>query len=221
MIADLALRVFVTILFVLAGCYCASRLTRRISVPARGTYVAHLLMSVAMIAMAWPGGVGLLPVPQLVVFGAATAWFLVLALSFGRAWSTATHHELHGRLVYWYHAVMMASMVWMLAVMDAGRLGGPPASAHSHGAGHVDGGSMAGMDMSSFRGDSAVVVVAWGLGLMFCIAALAWLGVLVPERRTRPSSAAALSTTVGTLRAEVGYETVMAVGMAIMAFAFL
>jgi hypothetical protein len=216
MIADPALRVVVTVLFGFTAVYCAWRVTRPVSVPVRGTYAAHLLMSVAMIVMAWPGGVGLLAWPQLVLFGAAAVWFTVLALSFGRAWALGAHHALHGRLVYWYHAVMMAAMVWMLVVMDQAVLGLGVHSASGHKVGRA---AMAGMDMSGTSGGTAVVVVAWVLGLLFCVAGLAWLGSLVPEgagARARSRSRAS-----GPARAAIGYETVMAAGMAIASFAFL
>jgi hypothetical protein len=220
LIAEPALRVVVTALFALAALYCAGRLTRRVSIPARGTYAAHLLMSVAMIVMAWPAGVGILPWPQVLLFSVGTLWFIALAISFARGWAQGTHHETHGRLVYWYHAVMMAAMVWMLVVMDGSLLGAGGAHGGSAGSAEThDHGSMTGMEMAAGHEGAAVIVIAWILGLLFCVAALAWLGSLVPEgaaRRQRPSAEALRSQ-----RAEVGYETLMAVGMAITSFAFL
>lgn len=210
MIADAALRLVVTAMFAVSALYCAVRLTRRISVPARGTYAAHLLMGAAMIVMAWPAGMGVLAVPQLIVFGAATVWFLVLAISFGRAWARSSHHERHGRLVYWYHAVMMAAMVWMLAAMARAGVSGSGSAGH-HAA------AMPGMVMGGGHAPIPVTVAAWSFGLLFSVAALVWLGQLVPEGAAG-TEGRALRLGIGP---EVGYETLMAVGMAIMSFAFL
>jgi len=218
MIESLALCLVVTAVFALTGLYCAGRLVRRQSAVGAGTYVAHLLMSVAMIVMAWPAGMAVPVIPQVVLFSVAAVWFVLIALAYGRSWVRDSHAEHHGRIVYWYHAGMMAAMVWMLVAM-----GTTMGSRASMGSARTMSG-MPGMVMSA-RPSVATAVVAWGLGLAFCLAALAWLGSLIPEpsRREEGRGVAVMTRTVPVtaILLETGYEVLMAGGMAIMCFAFL
>ncbi len=79
-------------------------------------HALHLLMGLAMVLMWWPG---LVTVPfgaSAAVFGAGCVFYLA------RAWSApgglpATSHD--WRPALGYHAVMMASMVWMAWLMAA------------------------------------------------------------------------------------------------------
>jgi len=81
--------------------------------------VFHVLMSVAMLAMPWSWGMTLAPPAlQVIVFAAATLFYLVLTLGHGRYGG----HEHHGpggsgRLVVAYHVVMMAAMIVMGVMM--------------------------------------------------------------------------------------------------------
>lgn len=82
-------------------------------------HVLHLVMAVAMVAMAWPWGSAMPVAPQVVVFGAAVVWFTGVGVAqvAGRL-----PRRMVGGHAPWHqfaHAVMMAAMVWMLVVMAA------------------------------------------------------------------------------------------------------
>lgn len=121
MIADAALRWTVTAVFVACSGYCTYRLVTRGHRVAQFNLFAHLLMSIAMIAMAWPSGMGLPAEPQIVVFGLAAVWLIVQALLAGQSWMDGAHGSHDSRGGLWYHAFMMAAMVFMVAIM--GRAG--------------------------------------------------------------------------------------------------
>lgn len=104
-----------TVVFTLTGVYSLVRLTELASgmdrTGSRIAELSHLLMSLAMIAMAWgwtgepssPTGVA-----QIVVFGVLGIWFLArLVLPVGD----------HSRATEGYHLVANAAMVWMVAAM--------------------------------------------------------------------------------------------------------
>jgi hypothetical protein len=77
MIADLTLRWVVTVLFGLSFAECAYALAagHRKWTGAVG-HVLHLVMSVAMIVMAWPVGLAVPNRPSLVFFLLAAVWFV-------------------------------------------------------------------------------------------------------------------------------------------------
>ncbi|MFD4366993.1 DUF5134 domain-containing protein [Rhodococcus sp. NPDC058521] len=245
MIADSSLRWICTLLFVFAAAYCVYRITvvRRATV--RIDHGFHLAMCAAMIAMAWPWGLGVPLVPQGVFFAAATVWFAVAAARTraARGHSTVDEH-VHGLAMGGYHAFMMAAMVWMIAVM-AGWLPGAPA--HDHAAepsmegmaGH--GGHVPGMDMSGHAHSAGaasapgwISAVSLALTVAFTVAAIVWLyRMFVAEQAAAltasPTSAAAQGrtttaggTAVAVLRVSrlpsvaAACEVAMAGGMAIM-----
>lgn len=123
----LPLAVALTVLFALCTLgYGALLFVRGAAWQERSVSLAHLLMSVAMLAMPWSWGEWVAPAAaQLVVFGLGAAFFLVLlALPDLRPSLTSgapgSHHATHtGPLQLGYHAVMMAAMV----VMAGGMLG--------------------------------------------------------------------------------------------------
>jgi hypothetical protein len=134
-----------TILFAATGLYSLVRFAALVSgAEADGDRVAelaHLLMSIAMIAMTWAfsggpdTGSGIL---QIVVFGLIGLRFLT---------RVAGHGHGHGRIESAYHLVMAAAMVWMVAAMPvlmsgSGEVMNMAAPNDTHG----DHGSMAGMD---------------------------------------------------------------------------
>nr|WP_269151194.1 DUF5134 domain-containing protein [Spelaeicoccus albus] len=82
---------------------------------------AHLLMAIAMIAMAWPSGMGVPAGPQVVVFGLAAVWLVVQALLARRPWMKGAHGTHQHPIALWYHAFMMGAMVLMVVMM--GRAG--------------------------------------------------------------------------------------------------
>ncbi|MFF3332634.1 DUF5134 domain-containing protein [Streptomyces sp. NPDC002888] len=93
-----------------------------------------------MIAMVWPRGMDVLALPQIVVSAAGALWFVCSAL-----WRADGGFRLRTLLGSLFRAVMMAAMVWMVAVMDSG---GMTAGQGSGGAGQ----GRAGMDMSAGGG---------------------------------------------------------------------
>nr|WP_269452110.1 DUF5134 domain-containing protein [Tessaracoccus coleopterorum] len=76
----------------------------------------HLLMALVMAAMAWHWWRMLPWTAQLVFFAAATLWFIgvAIALRVGRFEREQLVHPAWHQVV---HAIMMASMTWMVAVM--------------------------------------------------------------------------------------------------------
>jgi Domain of unknown function (DUF5134) len=85
----------------------------------------HVLMSAGMVAMLWPWGAAVPVTVSVLVFTAGALWFVARALLVvsppvvGAGGPAACGH--HGsRGTAWYHAGMMASMVFMAAAMSAG-----------------------------------------------------------------------------------------------------
>lgn len=119
MIADEWLRWVVTAIFVSCSGYCAYRLMIRGRCVSQIDFLFHLLMSLAMVAMAWPSGTGIPAGPQIAVFFAAAVFLIVQATLAGgsksRQWVFGAHG--HGRGALWYHAFMMLAMVGMVAMM--------------------------------------------------------------------------------------------------------
>lgn len=115
MINDLLLRWIVTALFAVGAIdsirtLAARRSELRLSI----THCLMLLMSLAMIVMAWPQGNQLPLLPLLLLFALGTVTAVVFAV-----------RRTNDRLLHVYTAVMMASMVWMYAVIE-------PAHCHLH-----------------------------------------------------------------------------------------
>ncbi|MDA3645694.1 DUF5134 domain-containing protein [Saccharopolyspora indica] len=144
----------------------------------------QVVMSAAMIAMCWPWGMAIPVNPQLVVFGAMAAWFLVLAA--GVRWCTG-----HRRWQQLHHAAMAAGMCWMLAAMPALMSHAPVESGHTH---HHSLGAGVLAAAPAPAPVNAVVVVFLVLGVCFVLTALPWLSAAVDigrSARTRPQRAAA------------------------------
>jgi hypothetical protein len=105
------LAVVVTILFSAAALFSVARLAKSRSPVTRANYGLHLLMSLAMIAMAWRDTIAA-PAVQTAVFGGGTLWFVVRAL--------IRRHARRGPALDLYHAVMMAVMTVMVLSMGDG-----------------------------------------------------------------------------------------------------
>ena len=122
------LSIIFTVVFVATGGYALYRLAAQASGTDPGVdrtaELAHLLMSVAMIAMVWgwTGGPATASgIVQLVVFGLFTVWFLSGAVA--------------GSATAGLHLVAAAAMVWMVAAMPL-LMGAPaPSGAESGMAG--------------------------------------------------------------------------------------
>ena len=213
MIADLALRWFVTILFVLAAAerlYALAVGNRR-----RATIVSqllHVVMAVAMAVMAWPWGAALPTVAPMVFFLFATGWFIAVTAS-----PISAGHRIAGL----YHALMMLAMAWMYAVMNGRLLPGQAsytADVTPLQAGHAEHGgmNMPGMDMPASQVASAssayptyINLLNWVCSVGFVVAAAYWLFRYLAVRMDREPADAGVP--LGSL-----CQSMMAAGMAIM-----
>lgn len=130
--------------------------------------LSHLLMSIAMVGMAWgwPGGPSTAGgVVQLVVFGLLAATFAVRVLNpAGHLWVGST-----------YHLLLLVAMVWMVAAMPA---------SHGHD-GHGAASGTAGMSGVHIAGPAPawMQVVTVALLLLLCATAL---DVVVGASRSAP-----------------------------------
>jgi hypothetical protein len=98
----------------------------------------HILMSGAVISMFWSWGADVPVIAQVTLFTAAAGWFA------GQAVFGAVGHHCDGSYGNWYHAGMMAVMVWMAVAIAAM----PSSLADSGMSGmSMPAGDMAGMDM--------------------------------------------------------------------------
>ena len=161
--ASHSLMVVFTIVFAVTGLYSLVRFAALVSGAAadgdRVAELAHLMMSIAMIAMTWEfsGGPdttsGIL---QIVVFGVLGLWFLV---------RIAGPDHGHGRGETAYHLVVAAAMVWMVAAMPVLMGGsGTRMDTSAGGGSHGDHGSMTGTGMTGM--DSANVAGGMDTGDM-------------------------------------------------------
>lgn len=89
----------------------------------------HVVMSVVMVAMAWPWWLNLPNTPQVVFFTAAAGWFVLMFLGQSAPrmprWCSDGHAPWHQVT----HVVMMLTMVWMVVSMAGVD---PSASGHDH-----------------------------------------------------------------------------------------
>ena len=123
MITNLVLRWALSILFVVCiGLYGRQAIGAR-AWPQRFGWSLHVLMAVAMIAMAWPAAMSVPTLVYVLVFTAGALYFVYFGV-FGPRVDHA-----------FYHCVMMAAMVAMAVVMPSAAM---PAmsSAAAIGAGH-------------------------------------------------------------------------------------
>lgn len=220
-IADLTMRWIVTLLMAAAiSEYVLSLVTHRLRWPGVIGHLLHIVMSAAMIVMAWPFGMDLPATGPMVFFLAAGVWFVIAAIVFAE---TTAERAAHG-----YHAVMMAAMAWMYAVMHGDLLPGAASSmdTDAHTMSRHD---MAGMDMAGSAHGSDVhshatnpgyiAVLNWVLTIGFLIAAVGWLYLYFSRRRpvgAPEQRATALLTHSGELS-----QVFMAVGMSIMFFSMV
>ncbi|MFJ8490458.1 DUF5134 domain-containing protein [Streptomyces sp. NPDC094038] len=217
MIAASGLRWIFTLVFALTAAHGILRGTRAgVALPERVDHALHAVMGLSMIAMVWPWGMDVPALPQVVVFAAGAVWF-VGSVPF-RADGGFHPRKLLGTL---FHAVMMAAMAWMVAVMDSG---GTTAGQGGGGAGHS---SMAGMDMSAGSGLSAMSLA--GTGRKLAAGALALVLLAFALRRLARAFDAARALPAGGPEPVVGVRAdalspachgAMALGMAVM-FALL
>lgn len=192
MIAATGLRWLVTVVFVAAGVFCLYRCVRHGSVLNRVNDLLHVLMCAAMIAMAWPVGMGFARVPQIVLFTIAAVWFVGM-LVVGR-------HRHAG-----HHAVMMAAMAGMVFAMPLAMGGGIAAASEAGGehAAHMAGsGGLSGAQLP---------------GPLLAIAVVLAVVLLVVGIRKLAHALDTARANGGTLRAAgSGVDAAMSLGMALM-----
>jgi len=224
MIHDLALRWFVTLLFVFSAGVCLSSIAaNRHSRTDLISHLLHALMAVAMAVMAWPRGAELPPRAPMILFAAAAIWFAVVTVRTGH------------RLANVYHTLMMAAMAWMYAAMGGidvsssgpgAEMTGMPGMAPGEGtaaspghAGHGGHGSAASGDMAGHAGHAGsgtadwVGTLNWVCAVGFAIAAVFWLFRYLTTRLQRAGGSAEEES-----RQNLGIlcQLAMATGMAIM-----
>lgn len=184
----------------------------------RVSYGLHVLMSVGMIAMPWAWGMSIPVSLSVAVFTAASLWYAFQAVFRpASAAGPGDGHAHHGPILLWYHAVMMAAMVWMAVLMsimvELSGTGVDPPAAMAGMTGMTGGASMAGMSAStpmavniSLPAWSVAVTVAFVL--QFAAAALWYLVRLVRAPASNPRLHPALPPVFDTL-----LSFAMAIGM--------
>lgn len=132
-----------TLLFGLTGTYALVRWSAlasgRIRNGNRAVELFHLLMSLAMIGMAWGYVSSLTTVVQVVVFALFAVSFTVELVAHGR-----TRTPGHDVIALGSHLVMACAMIWMVVAMPAlmgMSLSGSSGGGHAGHAGHASSGS--------------------------------------------------------------------------------
>jgi hypothetical protein len=205
LIADLTLRWAVTVLFGLSfALHAYGLVVQRESWICTVERVLHVVMCAAMVVMAWPVGMKLPPLGPMVFFLVAAVWFALVAV---RAFAADS-----GRLTNGYHAIMMAAVAWLYAVMSGGPLDGRTHSPE-HNMTSSSGMNMPGMDMSAPERTQPgwLITVDWIATVGFACAAVYWLYWYFAQRKANPGSRTARLRDWGTQ-----CHAFMATGMAIM-----
>jgi len=211
---DVALRWFVTTLF---GASIATYVCILVAQRGRGTstvnHLLHLVMSAAMILMAWDVGMSLPRVGPMIFFLLAGVWF---ARAAGRT-STAPGD----RLTNGYYAVMTGAMAWMFAAMK-GRLPSQVGHSSDHAQSAAPAIEMSGTDMPAHEMSPTepaaewIATVNWIAALGFAVVALYWACHYLAKRRTNAVPHAAQLA-----RLEPLYQACAAAGTALMFGALL
>lgn len=211
MIQDVALRWFVTLLFLFSAAVCVrGMVTGRHSRQGVVSHALHAVMAVAMAVMAWPRGADLPTLAPMIFFAAAALWFAVITVRDGEH-----------RAANVYHTLMMLAMAWMYAVMGGlplrnaaqPTMAGMPdmpgmGAAPGHG-GHSGHGAHSAATHTTDDGAAWIGVLNWVCAVGFGVAAVFWLYRFITARvqgRDRQPGQA-----VGIL-----CQFAMAAGMAIM-----
>ncbi|QTV80358.1 DUF5134 domain-containing protein [Microbacterium sp. NIBRBAC000506063] len=97
-------------------------------------HALHAVMALVMAIMPWPIWTTVPVSPQLILFAAASAWFVLLGVLQARRTVTRRMLGGHGSWHQIAHAVMMLAMVWMVVVMIPSPPGATPevGGAHAH-----------------------------------------------------------------------------------------
>lgn len=205
MIGDPALRWAVTVLF---GASFAGHLYGLVAQRERWICTVerllHIVMCAAMIVMAWPVGMKLPTLAPMAFFLAAAVWFVLVAAQVFSGDAS--------RLTNGYHAVMMAAVAWLYAVMGGGPLGGRGLSP-DHAMSSSPGMKMPSIDISvpETAEPEWITTLNWIAAVGFASAAVYWLYRYFANRTTNPVRHTARLRDWGT-----PCHAFMASGMAIM-----
>lgn len=201
--------VVVTVLFAVAGAYCAIRVVVGWSWIDRLSNGVHLVMSLVMLAMPWPWASVFPTAAQIVFFTAAGLWYVYLGLfdAHADAGPGEGHHS--GPALLWYHAGMMAAMVWMAVAMTPfAAQAVMPGMSMSHREMTMSAGSgITGMT----GGQPWAIAISWIFGILFCLATLWFLIRLIRQG----IAAESLSGRNGVMLLDSLLSAVMAAGMAL------
>ena len=172
MITDPFLKWAVTLAFVVTAVFWAARSGgRSATIAGRVTGILHVVMSLAMLAMVWPHLPNVSTTAGMIVFAAAAVTFVILLV-------VRREHRVENG----YHALMMATMVWMYAVMDTSIIGGTRTSSVG-GSMDMGGGTTMSMPaMMTMRLPSWAGSLDLAIGLVYVVVAGAW--VAYAYRRT-------------------------------------
>ncbi|WP_327147189.1 DUF5134 domain-containing protein [Nocardia sp. NBC_01329] len=164
MITDPFLKWAAVTAFTVTAVYWAARSAQAESIPGRLAAILHVLMSLAMLTMVWSPLPDIPTVAGMTVFAGAAVVSLALL---------AAHREHH--LEYVYHAGMMATMVWMYAVMDSTLIGGTPmpSGSESMHAGH--GSTMAMPTTMTMQPPPWAAYLNLTIGLLYLAVAATWI----------------------------------------------
>lgn len=213
MITDLSLVWTLTVLFALTGAYFVARcaVPRAVAAPtgalSRSTCLWHAVMAAGMVLMLWPAGMRLPRWPQLVVFGAGAAFFLLRAVLPGAG---------RARPGLVQHAVTMLAMLWMVLVM-------PASMATGSGTGSMA--DMPGMTMpgTAAAGHPAGPVVVSGVAIALLLAAFTVRStarsVELTRAATAPAGRAAGAPRLSPPATEAAGHALMGLGMTVMTLA--
>ncbi|NKY57018.1 DUF5134 domain-containing protein [Nocardia flavorosea] len=165
MITDPVLKWAAVTAFTVTAVYWAARsATRTATISSRLTAILHVVMSLAMLTMVWSR------LPQIPTVGGMTVFAGAAVVSLALLAARREHH-----LEYIYHAGMMATMVWMYAVMDSTLIGGT--SIHTGGesahAGH--GSTMAMHTTMTMQPPSWAAYLNLAIGLAYLAVAATWI----------------------------------------------
>jgi len=119
MVEGLAAQWGITAAFAATGSYALFRLVLSRRGFTRIDMLLHIAMSSGMIAMTWPWGMSLAAWPQIILFALAALWFAGLGVAEQAGWLRRGLLE-HSAVLQYFHAVMMATMCWMLIAMSEG-----------------------------------------------------------------------------------------------------
>ncbi|MEV0044015.1 DUF5134 domain-containing protein [Nocardia rhamnosiphila] len=238
-IVDLPVRWLVTILFAAAVVGSLHRMWTDRSVAVTVGHVFHIVASLTMLMMAWPGTPVFSTTLQVALFAVASVWFAARAV---RSWRT---EEADGRsdtpgqsLVGIYHSFTMLAMIWMALVMtDRATTGAGAHHSHPGQASDLSSATETGMTTNAHHHDVSTLpsppspsgegtgsVISLVVAVIFAVAALVWYFRLSATKRAETLRPAALSNRptlsipkgISKLTSEPASESAMAVGMAIM-----